>query len=167
LERQPIWPPAVKEMSDQSLQTLILVAIAIVLLLQTIMLVGMVIFVYRARRPAAALMKRTHELLEIAQRAVERVDHELEQLGRIVDERAEQADTMAKELLERSEIRIRALDELISQFLRIMEGVAEAVESTVKRPLHEARALGAGFRAGIESLFSNRRQSKERSSRPR
>jgi len=105
--------------------------------------------------------------LEVAQRAVERVDHELEQLARIVDERAGQADMMTKELFERSRIRVRALDELISQFLRIMEDVALTVESTVKGPLHEARALGAGFRAGISSLFSIRPQAKERASRTR
>jgi Zn-dependent oligopeptidase len=154
-------------MSEQSLQTLILAAIAIVLLLQTMVLVGIAVFIYRARKPLAALMARTHGFLAIAQRAVDRVDHELEQIGRIVDERAEQADMMAKELFERSRIRVRALDELISQFLRTMEDVAEAVESIVKRPLHEARALGAGFRAGIASLFSNRTQAKERTSRTR
>jgi hypothetical protein len=154
-------------MSEQSLQTLILAAIAIVLLLQTIVLVAIVIFIYRTRKPLAALMARTHGFLEIAQRAVERVDRELEQIGRIVDERAEQADMMAKELFERSRVRVRALDELISQFLRTMEDVAEAVENTVKKPLHEARALGAGFRAGIAALFSNRPKAKEQTSRTR
>jgi hypothetical protein len=152
-------------MSEQSVQTLILAAMAIVLLLQTMVLVGITIFIYRARKPLGALMARTHGFLEIAQRAVERVDCELEQIARIVDERAEQADMMAKELFERSRLRVRALDELISQFLKTMEDVAEAVESTVKRPLHEARALGAGFRAGIASLFSNRPKAKERTSR--
>ncbi len=112
-------------------------------------------------------MARAHGFLEMAQREVERVDRGLEQIGRIVDERAEQADMMAKELIERSRMRVRALDELISQFLRTMEDVAEAVESTVKGPLHEARALGAGFRAGIASLFSNRPQAKEQTSRTR
>jgi hypothetical protein len=154
-------------MSEQSLQTLILAAIAIVLLLQTIVLVGVALFIYRARKPLAALMARTHGFLEIAQRAVERVDRELEQIGRIVDGRAEQADMMAKELFERTRMRVRALDELISQFLRTMEDVAEAVESTVKRPLHEARALGAGFRAGIASLFFEPPASEERISRTR
>jgi hypothetical protein len=154
-------------MSEQSLQTLILAAIAIVLLLQTIVLVAIVIFIYRTRKPLAVLMARTHGFLEIAQRAVERVDRELEQIGRIVDERAEQADMMAKELFERSRVRVRALDELISQFLRTMEDVAEAVENTVKKPLHEARALGAGFRAGIAALFSNRPKAKEQTSRTR
>ena len=154
-------------MNEQSLQTLILAAIAIVLLLQTIVLVGIALFIYRARKPLAALMARTHGFLEIAQRAVERVDRELEQIERIVDERAEQVDMMAKELFERSRIRVRALDELISQFLRTMEDVADAVESTVKRPLHEALALGAGFRAGIASLFSNRPRAKEHTSRTR
>jgi signal transduction histidine kinase len=154
-------------MSEQSLQTLILAAIAIVLLLQTIVVGWVAIFIYRAQKPLAALMVRTHGFLEIARRAVERVDRELEQIARIVDERAEQADTMTKELFERSRIRVRALDELISQFLRTMEDVAEAVENTVKRPLQEARALGAGFRAGIASLFSNRPKAKEQTSRTR
>ena len=153
-------------MSEQSLQTLILAAMALVLLLQTVVLVGIAVLIYRARKPLAALAVRAHGFLEIAQRAVGRVDRELEEIGRIVDERAEQADIMAKELFERSRIRVRALDELISQFLRTMEDVAELFESTVKRPLHEARALGAGFRAGIASLFSNRRpQAKEQTSR--
>jgi len=152
-------------MSEQSLQTLILAAIALVLLLQTVVLVGIAVLIYRARKPLAALVVRTHGFLEIAQRAVGRVDRELEEIGRIVDERAEQADIMAKELFERGRIRVRALDELISQFLRTMEDVAEVFESTVKRPLHEARAIGAGFRAGIASLFSNRPQAKEHTSR--
>jgi hypothetical protein len=152
-------------MSEQSLQTLILAAMALVLLLQTVVLVGIAVLIYRARKPLAALVVRTHGFLEIAQRAVGRVDRELEEIGRIVDERAEQADIMAKELFERGRIRVRALDELISQFLRTMEDVAEVFESTVKRPLHEARAIGAGFRAGIASLFSNRPQAKEHTSR--
>jgi len=152
-------------MSEQSLQTLILAAIAAVLLLQTMVLASIAVFIFRARKRLAALMARTHGFLEIAQRSVERVDRELEQIGRIVNVRAEQADMMAKELFERSRIQVRALDELISQFLRAMEDVAEVVGSTVKGPLHEARALGAGFRAGIASLFSNRAQAKERTSR--
>jgi hypothetical protein len=32
--------------------------------------------------------------------------------------------------------------------LRKIEGLVEAIEGTVKKPLHEARALDAGFRAG-------------------
>lgn len=83
-------------MTEQSLQTLILAAIAIVLLLQTTVLMGIAVFLYRARKPLATLMASTHGFLEIAQRAVARVDRELEQLGRMVDERAEQADVMAR-----------------------------------------------------------------------
>jgi len=154
-------------MSEQSLQTLILAAIAMVLLLQTMALTSIAVSVYRARKRLSALMARTHGFLEIAQRAVERVDHELEQIARIVDERAEQADMVTKELFDRSRVRVLALDEVISQFLRTMEDVAETVESTVRGPLHEARALGAGFRAGIASLFSSRPQAKERPSRTR
>jgi hypothetical protein len=154
-------------MSEQSLQTLILAAMALVLLLQTVVLVGIAVLIYRARKPLAALAVRAHGFLEIAQRAVGRVDRELEEIGRIVDERAEQADMMAKELFERSRVRVRALDELISHFLKTMEDVAEAVENTVKKPLHEARALGAGFRAGLASLFSNRPKAKEQTSRTR
>jgi len=40
-------------MSEQSLQTLILAAIAIVLLLQTMVLVGLALFIYRARKRLA------------------------------------------------------------------------------------------------------------------
>jgi hypothetical protein len=76
---------------EQSLQTLILAAIAIVLLLQTIVVAGIAKFIFRARKPLEALLARAHGFLEIAQRAVERVDRELEQIGRIVDERALQA----------------------------------------------------------------------------
>jgi hypothetical protein len=40
---------------------------------------------------------------------------------------------------------VRAIDELIPQCLRKIAGLVEAIESTVKKPLHEARALGADF----------------------
>jgi hypothetical protein len=156
-----------KRMSDESLQTSILAAIAIVLLLQTALLIGLAIFIYRVRRPLEALIARTHEFLEIAERGAKRADHALEQIEKIIDGRAEQADIVAKELLERSQTMVRAIDELISQCLRKIEGLVEAIESTVKKPLHEARALGAGFRAGIGSLFSNCPQTKERTSRTR
>lgn len=154
-------------MSDESLQTLILAAMAIVLLLQTALLIGFAIYIYRIRRPLEALLARTHEFLEIAERAAKRADHALEQIEQIIDDRAEQADVVAKEVLERSQIMVRTIDELISECLRKIEGLMEAIESTVKKPLHEARALGAGFRAGIGSLFSNRPQTKERTARTR
>jgi|ERR1043166_2938450 hypothetical protein len=156
-----------KRMSDESLQTLILAAIAIVLLLQTALLIGFAIYIYRIRRPLEALIARADEFLEIAERGAKRADNALEQIEQIIDDRAEQADVVAKELLERSQIMVRTIDELISQCLRKIEDLLEAIESTVKKPLHEARALRAGFRAGIGSLFSNRPQTKERTSRTR
>jgi hypothetical protein len=156
-----------KGMSDESLQTSILVAVTIVMLLQTALLISLAIFLYRARKPLEALIARTHEFLEIAERGAKRADHALEQIEQIIDDRAEQADLVAKELLERSQILVRAVDELVSQCLRKIEGLVEAIENTVKKPLHEARALSAGFRAGIGCLFSNRPQTKERTSRTR
>jgi hypothetical protein len=154
-------------MSDESVQMSILVAIAIVMLLQTALLISLAIFMYRVRRPLEALIARTHEFLEIAERGAKRADRALEQIEWIVDHRAEQADLVAEEFLERSRITVRAVDELVSQCLRKIEGLVEAIENTVKNPLHEARALSAGFRAGIGSLFSNRPQRKERTSRAR
>jgi hypothetical protein len=66
---------------EQSLQALILAAIAIVLLLQSIVLAGIAKLIYRARKPLEALMARAHGFLEIVQRAVEQVDRELDKLG--------------------------------------------------------------------------------------
>jgi hypothetical protein len=154
-------------MSDESLHISILAAIAIVLLLQTALLIGFAIFIFRVRRPLEALIARTQEFLEVAERGAKRADHALEQIEHIIADRAEQADVVAKELLDRSQIMFRAIDELVSQCLRKIEGLVEAVESTIIKPLHQARALGAGFRASIRYLFSNRPQTKERTSRTR
>jgi hypothetical protein len=67
-------------MSEQCLQTLILAAIATVLLLQTIALAGIAKFIHRARKPIEALMAREHGFLEIAGRTVDRVDREPDKL---------------------------------------------------------------------------------------
>jgi len=152
-------------MSNESLQTSILAAIAIVLLLQTALLIGFAMYLYRVRKPLEALIARTHEFLAVAERGAKRADHALVQIEHLIDDRAEQANLVAREVLLKTAIAVGAIDELVWRCLGKLEGLAEAVEGTVKKPLHEARALGAGLRAGIGSLFSNRPQRKERVSR--
>lgn len=149
-------------MNDQSVQTLILGAIAIALLLQTALLIGFAIIIYRVRRPLDELIARTNNFLETAERGAKRADHALEQIEQIVDQRAEQADAVAKELLDRTQTQVRAANQIMSQYLRQIEELSEAAEAIFKKPLHEARALAAGFWAGVESVFSKRAQRKGR-----
>jgi hypothetical protein len=67
-------------MSSNAMQTLVLAAIPIVLLLQTIVLAGIAKFIHRARKPIEALMAPAHGFLEIAECTVERVDREPDKL---------------------------------------------------------------------------------------
>ena len=147
-------------MSYESWQTTILAVLAAVLLLQTIVLVAVALSILKVRRPIEALIASTHELLGIARHRAQRLDVTLERIGQVVQERSEQADVIAKELLAKSQIRAQAVDQLLCHLLREMEYVADEVERLFRKPLQEAHALRAGFRAGFESFFSRRQQTK-------
>jgi hypothetical protein len=125
-------------MSHESWQTAILAALTVVLLFQTIVLVGVALSVLKIRRPLEALIASTHELVRIARRRVERLDITLERIGQMIQERGEQADHVARELLEKSQIRAHAADELISHLLRKIERVSDEVEHIGLAPGHLA-----------------------------
>ena len=108
-------------MSHESLQMAILAILAVVLFLQTSALVGVALYIVKVRRPVEALLASTHELLGIARRGAERLDFTRERIGQMVQERSEQANGVAKELLDKSQMRAQAADQLISHLLRKME----------------------------------------------
>jgi len=62
--------------------------------------------------------------------------------------------------LTKSQIRVQAVDQLLCHLLRELEYVADEVERLFRKPLQEAHALRAGFRAGFESFFSRRQPTK-------
>ena len=97
-------------MSYESWQTTILAVLAAVLLLQTIVLVAVALAILKVRKPLEAMVASTHELLGIARLRAQRLDVTLERIGQVVQDRSEQADVIAKELLAKSQIRAQAVD---------------------------------------------------------
>src|SRR6476660_3677888 len=140
-------------MSHESLQMAILAILAVVLFLQTSALVGVALYIVRVRRPVEALLASTHELLGIARRGVKRLDFTLARIGQMVQERSEQANGVAEELLDKSQKRDQAADQLISHLLRQMEHATDEIGRVFHKPFQEAHAVTAWFRAGFESLF--------------
>jgi len=145
---------AVNDMSQESLQSLILDAVAVVLLLQTLMLLAVSIFIVRTVRPLEQLIANASETLRTVRRVAERLDVALTQIDRTVQSRMEQADTVAREVLERAYEQAIAADKLIGHLLSTLEKATAEIERTVRRLFREGNALNAGMRAAVRTLFS-------------
>ena len=141
-------------MSQESLQSLILDAVAVVLLLQTLMLLAVSIFIVRTVRPLEQLIANASETLRTVRRVAERLDVALTQIDRTVQSRMEQADTVAREVLERAYEQAIAADKLIGHLLSTLEKATAEIERTVRRLFREGNALNAGMRAAVRTLFS-------------
>ena len=71
-------------MIQESWQTTISAALTVVLLFQTIVLLGVALSILKVRRPLEALIASTHELVRTARRRLEQLDITLERIGQMV-----------------------------------------------------------------------------------
>jgi hypothetical protein len=145
-------------MSNESLQTIILGIVAIVLLLQISMLAIAALLVTRVHKRFEELFADACEMVRIMRLRAEQWDVTLVQIGRIVQivqNRVEHADGVAKELLNRSLQQTFAADRIISDLLSTLESATQEIKEVIKKPLREARALNAAVRAAVACLASH------------
>ena len=144
-------------MSNESLQTIILGIVAIVLLLQISMLAVAALLVTRVHKRFEELFADACEMVRIMRLRAEQWDVTLVQIGlivQIVQNRVEHADGVAKELLNRSLQQTFAADRIISDLLSTLESATQEIKEVIK-PLREARALNAAVRAAVACLASH------------
>ena len=144
-------------MSPESLQTIIVALVAILLLFQTIVLIWIFLQLVRIRKPLEEVIANAREVAGIVRRRAERLDVTLAQITQILQNRAEQADDVAREFLDRSRTQALAAERLMGDLIRRIECASEDTERIVKRPFREAQALVAGARVALGCLFSRSR----------
>ena len=157
-----IWPrdsqiTGGERMSPESLQTIIVALVAILLFFQTTVLIWIFLQLVRIRKPLEELIANAREVAGIVRRRAERLDVTLAQITQILQNRAEQADDVAREFLDRSRTQALAAERLMGDLVRRIEYTIEETERTVKKPFREAHALIAGLRAALGCLFSRSR----------
>lgn len=144
-------------MSPESLQTIIVALVAILVLFQTTTLIWIFLQLVRIRKPLEELIANAREAAGIVRRRAERLDVTLAQITQILQNRAEQADDLAREFLDRSRTHSLAAERLICDVVRTIEYATEETERIVKKPFRQAQALIAGLRAALGCLFSHGR----------
>jgi hypothetical protein len=157
-----IWPQdsqitGGERMSPESLQTIIVALVAILLLFQTFVLIWIFLQLVRIRKPLEELIANAREVAGIVRRRAERLDVTLAQITQILQSRAEQADDVAREFLDGSRTQALAAERLMGDLVRRIECATEETERIVKKPFREAHALIAGLRAALGCLFSHSR----------
>jgi hypothetical protein len=144
-------------MSQESLQTIFVGVVALVLIFQTIVLVLVARFVVRVRKPLEDLIANTSETIHIMRRGAERLDLALAQIDQTLRNRLEQADGVARELLGKSQVQALAAEKLICDLLDTFEYLSQETGRAVRVLIRQARALNAGTRAAAGCLFSRGR----------
>ena len=97
------------------------------------------------------------KLLESCGEEPNDLDLTLAQITQILQDRAEQADDVAREFLDRSRTQALAAERLMGNLIRRIEYASEDTERIVNRPFREAQALVAGARVALGCLFSRAR----------
>lgn len=100
------------------------------------------------------IIANAREVTGIVRRRAERLDVTLAQIAQILQNRAEQADDVAREFLDRSRTQILTAERLMGDLVRRIEYATEEAERIVKKPFHGAHALITGLRAALGCLFS-------------
>lgn len=144
-------------MSQESLQTVFVGVVAIVLIFQTIVLVLVARFVVRVHKPLEALIADTFETIRIMRRGAERLDLTLAQIDQTLRNRVGQADSVARELLDKSQVQALAAEKVICDLLDTFECLSHETGGAVRGLIRQARALNAGMRAAAGCLFSRGR----------
>ncbi len=144
-------------MSQESLQTSFIIVAAVALLVQTTVLVGLALAIFKLRKPVHEIIANASEIAGIARRRADDIDVTLAWISGIAQARVQQADTVSRELLDRGHASVLAADRIVGDALQRMEHTTDEAERLIQEPLRQVRALNAGLRAGFGHLFSSGR----------
>ncbi len=149
--------------------TLFLVALAV--LLQAGVMLGILLAVLKMRREIEGIRADVKQRLEpLAQSIAEIVASSREPVrvilanladsSRTLRERIGQLDNVVADLVDRSRLQVIRVDQLIGSLLQKVESAAETIQRQILAPIQEASAVVKGVRSGLEFLFSRRRPSR-------
>ena len=137
--------------------TLVLVIVVIVAVLQTILLIGITFALAKICKSLDELTTDARAFLGAARRSIDRVEPRVIAISQIVQTQLQHADHMTIELLTRSKAHALAIDRLMVDFLRTAEHANQEIDHTTRSAFRELRALNAGVRAALGHLFSRGR----------
>jgi methyl-accepting chemotaxis protein len=149
--------------------TLVLVAVAV--LLQAGVMVGILLAILKVRREIEGIRADVKQRLDpVAQSLTEIVASSREPIrlvlanlaesSRTLRERIGQLDRVVADLVDRSRLQVIRVDQLISGLLQKVESTAETIQRQILAPIQEVSAVVKGVRSGLEFLFSRRRPSR-------
>ena len=100
-------------MSQESLQTIFIIVAAVALLFQAIVLVGLVLAIFKLRKPVHEMITNASELAGIARGRADDIDVTLARISGMAQARTEQADTVSRELLDCGNASALAADRIV------------------------------------------------------
>jgi hypothetical protein len=158
-------------MEQDSKLTVTLFLVALAVLLQAGVMLGILLAVLKMRREIEGIRTDVKQRLEpVAQSIAEIVASSREPVrvilanladsSRTLRERIGQLDHVVADLVDRSRLQVIRVDQLIGSLLLKVESTAETVQRQILAPIQEASAVVKGVRSGLEFLFSRRRPSR-------
>jgi vacuolar-type H+-ATPase subunit H len=150
-------------MSNQTIQLIILAAIALVLLVQTIFLLVMLAVVLKQLRSLrekiedlrAATLPLIHDAREVFARIAPKIEAAAGDLSAVAHglrTQAAEVQSSTTEILERARRQASRLDAMTSAALDAIDRASNFMTGAVAKPMRQLSALLASIRAAVESL---------------
>jgi len=99
------------------------------------------------------------EILTDTREPVHNITHNLAEISRILRERTGQVDLVVEDLVDKTRLQIVRVDQMVSDLVEKVENTSETVQRSFLLPIQEVTAVMKGVRAGLDLLFSRRRES--------
>jgi hypothetical protein len=137
---------------------------AIALLMQMLYLFGMYRSIKQLRERAVSFMDRWEPLADQAQKTLEQVRGQSDQILKKVEGLADQSktqldkvDTLLTDVSQTTRLQLERIDRAIADTVDRVHDTTEAVQKTVLVPVRQVRAVAAAFGAIVGSLNARRR----------
>jgi methyl-accepting chemotaxis protein len=137
---------------------------AIALVMQMLYLFGMYRSIKQLRERATSFMDRWEPLADQAQKTLEQVRGQSDQILKKVEGLADQSktqldkvDTLLTDVSQTTRLQLERIDRAIADTVDRVHDTTEAVQKTVLVPVRQVRAVAAAFGAIVGSLNARRR----------
>jgi ABC-type transporter Mla subunit MlaD len=148
--------------------TIALILVALAVLMQAGVMVGIWLAVRKIPGQAEAvraelkqrldpLAQSVTEIVRDAREPLRTITSNLADISKMLRERTTDVDALVAELVDKSRAQVMHVDQMVSDLVKKVETTSDAVQRGVLVPLQEVSAVIKGMRAGLEFLFSRRR----------
>ena len=155
-------------MVDNTGLTIALVLVAIAVLMQSCVMVGMWLAMRRIpgqidairadiKQRLDPLAQSVMEIVSNARDPLRNITSNLAEISKMLRERTADVDTLVAEMVDKSRTQVIRVDQLVSDVITKVETTSDAVQRGVLAPVQEVSAVIKGMQAGLEFLFSRRR----------